>query len=103
MAKRGTTASKQSTDTSNTVQFPQRVPTGDDRSQRAVSEGADTPRQPVDASSASTRSDSMSSEPSEEAIRLRAYQRYLARGGADGMDLDDWVQAEAELKKGIKA
>jgi hypothetical protein len=44
------------------------------------------------------RSVSMGSEPSEEDIRLRAYHRYLARGGSHGMDFDDWVNAESELK-----
>jgi hypothetical protein len=37
-------------------------------------------------------------EPSEEEIRNRAYLRYLERGGGDGMDFEDWVQAEKELK-----
>jgi hypothetical protein len=44
------------------------------------------------------RSVSMGSEPSEEDIRLRAYHRYLARGGSHGMDFDDWLHAESELK-----
>jgi hypothetical protein len=37
-------------------------------------------------------------EPSEEAIRLRAYQRYLERGGGDGRDFEDWLEAERELR-----
>jgi hypothetical protein len=41
---------------------------------------------------------SMSSEPSDEDIRMRAYQRYLERGGRDGMDFQDWLEAERELK-----
>ena len=45
------------------------------------------------------RSASMGSEPSEEDIRLRAYQRYLERGGGHGMDFEDWLEAERELKK----
>jgi hypothetical protein len=45
-----------------------------------------------------TRNDSMGSEPSEEEIRIRAYRRYLERGGSDGQDFDDWLQAERELK-----
>jgi hypothetical protein len=45
-----------------------------------------------------TRADSMSSEPSEEEIRMRAYRRYLERGGGDGRDFDDWLEAERELK-----
>jgi hypothetical protein len=33
----------------------------------------------------------------EEEIRLRAYQIYLQRGGQDGSELQDWLQAEAEV------
>ena len=40
----------------------------------------------------------MSSEPSAEDIRMRAYHRYLERGGGHGMDFDDWLAAELELK-----
>ena len=40
----------------------------------------------------------MASEPSEEEIRMRAYRRYLERGGEDGQDFDDWLEAERELK-----
>src|SRR6059036_3488839 len=36
--------------------------------------------------------------PSEDDIRLRAYHRYLERGGAHGMAFDDWLEAERELK-----
>ena len=38
-------------------------------------------------------------EPTEEAIRHRAYLRYLERGGDDGDAFDDWLYAERELKK----
>jgi hypothetical protein len=38
--------------------------------------------------------------PSDDEIRLRAYQRYLARGGHQGSEFDDWVEAERELRKG---
>jgi hypothetical protein len=40
---------------------------------------------------------SMASEPSEDDIRLRAYHRYLERGGGHGMDFEDWVQARQDL------
>src|SRR5262249_9814428 len=30
-------------------------------------------------------------------IAARAYERYLARGGAHGHDVEDWLAAEAEL------
>jgi hypothetical protein len=34
---------------------------------------------------------------SEEQIRLRAYELYEARGREDGHDVEDWLQAEAEI------
>jgi hypothetical protein len=46
-----------------------------------------------------TESQSMSSEPSEQDIRMRAYQRYLERGGGHGADFDDWLEAERELRQ----
>ena len=35
--------------------------------------------------------------PTHEEIELRAYQIYVERGGAQGNDLEDWLQAEFEL------
>jgi hypothetical protein len=35
--------------------------------------------------------------PKDEEIGLRAYQLYVERGGADGHDVDDWLQAEQDL------
>ena len=35
-----------------------------------------------------------------QAIRHRAYELYLQRGMAHGHDVDDWLQAEAELVHG---
>jgi hypothetical protein len=35
-----------------------------------------------------------------EEIRRRAFEIYLERGGQPGRDLDDWLQAERELKWG---
>jgi hypothetical protein len=43
-------------------------------------------------------SSSMASEPNDDDIRMRAYQRYVERGGGHGMDFEDWLQAERELK-----
>jgi hypothetical protein len=37
-------------------------------------------------------------EPSQEAVRERAYEIYLERGGEDGLHEDDWRKAEAELR-----
>jgi hypothetical protein len=33
----------------------------------------------------------------EERIRRRAYELYEQRGRPDGHDVDDWLQAEAEM------
>jgi len=30
-------------------------------------------------------------------VAMRAYELYLARGGADGGDFDDWLAAEREI------
>jgi hypothetical protein len=35
--------------------------------------------------------------PSQEQIKLRAYEIYLKRGGENGSELDDWVAADKEL------
>lgn len=36
-------------------------------------------------------------ELTEEYIRLRAYELFLKRGGEHGHDVEDWLQAEAEI------
>ena len=41
---------------------------------------------------------SRDSEELKDQIRLRAYQIYEERGFVDGDELDDWLQAEAELR-----
>ena len=35
--------------------------------------------------------------PNVEAIAKRAYELYLQRGSVSGHELDDWLEAEAEL------
>lgn len=39
------------------------------------------------------------STPSPEEIRKRAFELHLESGGSHGRDLDDWLQAERELKE----
>ncbi|MFQ5805989.1 MAG: DUF2934 domain-containing protein [Phycisphaerae bacterium] len=39
------------------------------------------------------------SAPSKKEIRDRAYFIYLARGGANGDSISDWLQAERELRE----
>ena len=41
--------------------------------------------------------DQGSLELTEEYVRLRAYQLYEQRGRQDGHDVEDWLQAEAEI------
>jgi hypothetical protein len=38
-------------------------------------------------------------EPTIEEIRARAYEVYVERGRIDGFDLENWLQAEEELKR----
>jgi hypothetical protein len=47
-----------------------------------------------------TLSQSQSNGNVETAIRFRAYQIYVQRGGAHGGDLEDWLRAENEIRQG---
>jgi len=60
--------------------------------------GDDAPLESMAAAPDPMASQSMASEPSEEDIRMRAYHRYLERGGGHGMDFEDWLEAERELR-----
>jgi hypothetical protein len=37
-----------------------------------------------------------------EQIARRAYEIHLLRGGAHGHDIDDWLQAEKELREVVR-
>ena len=37
--------------------------------------------------------------PTTEAIRHRAYEIHLSQGATDGRDLDNWLQAERDLRQ----
>jgi hypothetical protein len=41
-----------------------------------------------------------SADPTHEEIAARAYELYLARGSLDGYSEEDWMLAEAELRRG---
>jgi len=47
-----------------------------------------------------TREISAGNLASDEDIRRRAYEIYLERGEQSDHDLDDWLQAERELRSG---
>jgi hypothetical protein len=57
------------------------------RAERATADER-TPKPPVSQQAAATDGD----------IARRAYELYLARGCEDGHDVEDWVQAERELR-----
>ncbi len=41
--------------------------------------------------------------PTHREIAKRAFEIYLARGGSHGRDVEDWLQAEAELGSGASS
>jgi len=41
--------------------------------------------------------DSRSGDAPRDRVAMRAYELYLARGGGDGGDFDDWLAAEREV------
>ena len=51
---------------------------------------------PIEPLTANTSSNGV---PKDEEIRRRAYEIYLERDGRSGNELDDWFQAEAELRR----
>jgi hypothetical protein len=42
---------------------------------------------------------SLQNQPDETEIAARAYEIYESKGRHDGEDVDDWLQAESELKQ----
>ena len=46
--------------------------------------------------------DSLANVLSQEQISLRAYQLYALRGYVDGLDLQDWLQAEREVLRQLE-
>jgi hypothetical protein len=54
------------------------------------------------ATRSSKKAAAMAEEPTNDAdaIAKRAYEIYQMRGGSHGADLDDWLEAERQLKRG---
>jgi hypothetical protein len=44
--------------------------------------------------------DTTAADVDRERVARRAYELYLARGGADGQAVEDWLNAERELIRG---
>ena len=45
-----------------------------------------------------TQGDGITTPPTFDQIAKAAYHRYLQRGGQDGHDFDDWLDAERSLR-----
>ena len=77
------------------------------RTAKVASEASD--RSPVTQTAATTSEEVLAqasiasatpiAQPTYDEIANAAYQRYLSRGGSDGLDLDDWIEAERELRE----
>ncbi len=63
---------------------------------KAASKTANTGTTPAPPST-STTGNATAALPSTEDIAKRAYELYLQRGSESGYELEDWLQAEAEL------
>lgn len=55
------------------------------------------PTPEIDTPQSTTRQTAEFTAELQEQIRLRAYELYEQRGGEDGRDFDDWLQAESEV------
>jgi hypothetical protein len=53
------------------------------------------------AGSGAAASSGRQDEPTLDQIAERAYEIYQSRGGTDGQDMEDWLQAERELRRGF--
>ena len=59
-----------------------------------------TPKQKLKVSHKNSTDVALSQAPNfEDQLRARAYIIYLAKGSASGSILDDWLEAERELKQ----
>ena len=104
MAKKATTKSKPEPEA---AAAPTPVPAEKPRARRAAAETATKTAKPtkpktdkpVDKGRRQPTSASASPEPTEEAIRVRAYHRYLERGGHHGTAFEDWLEARRDLMK----
>jgi hypothetical protein len=67
---------------------------------RKTVKGAKVSAPKVKAASNSKSVAAPSADPSHEDIAARAYELYLARGSVDGYSEEDWLLAEAELRRG---
>ena len=60
-------------------------------------EGDPSISDPPETSRSDNGNGSHGGDPNPDRISMRAYELYLARGGADGQAVEDWLAAEREL------
>jgi hypothetical protein len=63
--------------------------------------GSEEPAGSTATSNQATRA--LQPEPTTEQIAQRAYEIYQARGGTEGQDIEDWLEAERQLRRGPQA
>ena len=69
-----------------------------DESSRSVKQTSAAPTsRDVAEESAAIYPDTFATSPSPEQIAAEAYRIYCERGGGDGQDMDDWLEAERRL------
>jgi hypothetical protein len=69
------------------------------RTKSAARQAAATPQEPKSTPARNGAAEAGSNiEIKVETVRMRAYKLFLARGGAHGDDLADWLNAEMELR-----
>jgi len=56
--------------------------------------------QPLQSPDSGTSEPNGDSADDRDRIAMRAYELFLARGGSDGGDFDDWLAAEREITAG---
>jgi hypothetical protein len=67
------------------------------RMNKPASENPDAPK-PARGTKRGNGSPASMNDP--DAVARRAYEIYQRRGGSHGADLDDWLEAERQLKRG---
>jgi hypothetical protein len=70
---------------------------GDRAAQPIVSEGSPNTRNTTAPGGRPGVNDASSA--TDDAVAARAYELYQARGGTHGADMDDWLQAEREVRE----
>lgn len=70
------------------------------KARRRDSAGAVLDRDNTEATAPQSTGDTTAANLDRGRIAARAYEKYLARGGQPGRELDDWLEAERELNQG---